>query len=500
MRKLFILLNVMLSPIILSASNFSPTNGVLINNNLGNSENIRNLQGAGTVSSSPSSIITPIGTISASPTRAVGTLSATNTRRAAGTQSATVTRSRAIGTATATATRSRAIGTATATVTRSRAIGTATATATRSRAVGTPTVTATRSRVAGTQSATVTATRTRAVGTPSATVTATRSRAVGTPSGTVTRTATRSRAGGSPSGTNTGTVTPTRTETMTLTDTKTGTPTATPSITSSQVVGTISNTATPTATSSTQLAPFLILIQGKQVLGYYNMILSSLQNFAGSSSIIQITSINWLNDVFAVAGSSNQAQLIKTQYESSIQYQQLEFILNPATAVQSPAVTATQQSIALPVGIGVGGLVAVALIGFGIIIYIKQNNKKRRLISGSNEQEKKNTIQPQHIAINYNDTHDSQTAQKVINPFQRRNSIGILEYEPVTVEQRPQSIRNMDIKQTFPPTKTNIFKPIDNTRTKMFAKSISVYPPPPLHELPPPPPFNPDREDERLPE
>ena len=482
MRKLFILLNVILSPIILSASNFSPTNGELINNNLGNYENIRNLQGIGTVSSSPSSIRTPITTISASPTRAVGTLSATNTRRAVGTQSATVT-----------ATRTRVIGTPSATVT-----------ATRTRVIGTQsaTVTATRTRVAGTQSATVTATRSRAVGTPSATVTATRSRAVGTPSATdtrtVTATATSSRAGGLPSATNTGVMTPTRTETMSSTDTKTGTPNITPSITSSQMIGTISNTVTSTATSSTQLGPFQILIQGKQVLGYYNMILTSLQSFAGGSSIIQITSINWLNDVFAVTGTSNQAQLIKTQYESSIQYQQLELQLNPTTAVQSPTASASSaQSIALPVGIGVGGLVAVALIGLGIV-YLKQNNKKRKLISGSNEQEKKNTIQPQHIAINYNDTHDSQTAQKVVNPFQRRNSVGVLEYEPVTVEQRPQSIRNMDLKQAFPPVKTNIFKPLDNTRTKILTKSISVYPPP--QELQPPPPFNPDTEDERLPE
>ena len=286
---------------------------------------------------------------------------------------------------------------------------------------------------------------------------------------------------------------------MTTTDTKTGTPNATPSITSSQIVGTISNTVTSTvtltATSSTQLGPFQILIQGKQVLGYYNMILTSLQSFAGGSSIIQITSINWLNDVFAVSGSSNQAQLIKTQYDSSIQYQQLELQLNPTTAEQSPAASTTQQSIALPVGIGVGGLVAVALIAFGIV-YIKQNNKKRRLITGFNEQEKKNTIQPQHIAINYN---DSQTAQKVVNPFQRRNSVGVLEYEPVTVEQRvPQSMRNLELKQSFPPTKTNIFKPIDNTRTKIFTKSISAHPP--ELELPPPPPFNPDTEDERLPE
>ena len=409
MRKLFILLNVMLSPIILSASNFSPTNGVLINNNLGNSENIRNLQGIGT----------PISTISASATRAVGTLSATDTRRAV-------------------------------------VSVTATATTTRSRAVGTPSATDTR---------------------------------------TITATATRSRAGGSPSATNTGTVTPTKTETMTSTDTKTGTPNITPSITSSQMVGTISNTVTSTATSSTQLGTYQILIQGKQVLGYYNMILTSLQSFAGGSSIVQITSINWLNDVFAVTGNSNQAQLIKTQYESSIQYQQLELQLNPETAVQSPAASASSsQSIALPVGIGVGGLVAVALIALGIV-YLKQNNKRRKLISGSNEQEKKNTIQPQHIAINYN---DSQTAQKVVNPFQRRNSVGVLEYEPVTVEQRPQSIRNMDLKQAFPPVKTNIFKPLDNTRTKILTKSISAYPPP--QELPPPPPFNPDTEDERLPE
>ena len=281
---------------------------------------------------------------------------------------------------------------------------------------------------------------------------------------------------------------------MTTTDTKTGTPNITPSITSSQMIGTISNTVTSTATSSIQLGPFQILIQGKQVLGYYNMILTSLQSFAGGSSIIQITSINWLNDVFAVTGSSNQAQLIKTQYESSIQYQQLELQLNPTTAEQSSAASTTQQSIALPVGIGVGGLVAVALIVSVIVVYVKQNNKKRRLISGSNEQEKKNTIQPQHIAINYNDTHDSQTAQKVINPFQRKNSIGVLEYEPVIVEQRPQSIRNIDLKQAFPPIKTNIFKPIDNTRTKILTKSISAYPPPP------PPPFNPDIEDERLPE
>ena len=460
MRKLFILLNVMLSPIILSASNFSPTNGVLINNNLGNSENIRNLQGIGT----------PISTISASATRAVGTLSATDTRRAV-----------VSVTATATTTRSRAVGTPSATDTR-----TITATATRSKAIGTP-------------SATVTATRTKAIGTPSATDTATRTRAVGTPSATDTRTitatATRSRAGGSPSATNTGTVTPTKTETMTSTDTKTGTPNITPSITSSQMVGTISNTVTSTATSSTQLGTYQILIQGKQVLGYYNMILTSLQSFAGGSSIVQITSINWLNDVFAVTGNSNQAQLIKTQYESSIQYQQLELQLNPETAVQSPAASASSsQSIALPVGIGVGGLVAVALIALGIV-YLKQNNKRRKLISGSNEQEKKNTIQPQHIAINYN---DSQTAQKVVNPFQRRNSVGVLEYEPVTVEQRPQSIRNMDLKQAFPPVKTNIFKPLDNTRTKILTKSISAYPPP--QELPPPPPFNPDTEDERLPE
>ena len=492
----------MLSPIILSASNFSPTNNELINNNLGNYDNIRNLQGAGTISSSPSSIITPIGTISASATRAVGTLSATNTRRAAGTQSATVTatRTRAGGlpSATVTATRTRAGGlpSATVTATRTRVAGTqsATVTATRTRVAGTQsaTVTATRTRAVGTPSGTVTATRTRAVGTPSGTVTATRTRAVGTPSATVTRTvtatATGSRAGGSPSATNTGTVT--------STDTKTGTPNVTPSITSSQIVGTVTNTVTSTATSSTQLGPFQILIQGKQVLGYYNMILTSLQSFAGGSSIIQITSINWLNDVFAVTGSSNQAQLIKTQYESSIQYQQLELQLNPTTAEQSPAASATQQSIALPVGIGVGGLIAVALIVFGIV-YVKQNNKKRRLISGSNEQEKKNTIQPQHIAINYNDTYDSQTAQKVVNPFQRRNSVGVLEYEPVTVEQRPQSIRNMDLKQAFPPVKTNIFKPLDNTRTKILTKSISVYPPP--QELPPPP-FNPDTEDERLPE
>ena len=282
---------------------------------------------------------------------------------------------------------------------------------------------------------------------------------------------------------------------MTTTDSKTGTPNITPSITSSQVVGTISNTVTSTATSSTQLGPFQILIQGKQVLGYYNMILTSLQSFAGGSSIIQITSINWLNDVFAVSGSSNQAQLIKTQYESSIQYQQLELQLNPTTAEQSPAASSTQQSIALPVGIGVGGLVAVALIAFGIV-YVKQNNKKRKLISGFNEQEKKNTIQPQHIAINYNDTYDSQTAQKVVNPFQRRNSVGVLEYEPVTVEQRPKSIRNIELKQTFPPTKTNIFKPIDNTRTKILTKSLETYPP--ELELPPPPPFNPDTEDEIL--
>ena len=296
-------------------------------------------------------------------------------------------------------------------------------------------------------------------------------------------------------------MTTTRTETMTTTDTKTGTPNATPSITSSQIVGTISNTitstVTSTATSSTQLGPFQILIQGKQVLGYYNMILTSLQSFAGGSSIIQITSINWLNDVFAVSGSSNQAQLIKTQYESSIQYQQLELQLNPTTADQSSAASTTQQSIALPVGIGVGGLVAVALITFGIV-YIKQNNKKKKLITGFNEQEKKNTIQPQHIAINYNDTHDSQTAQKVVNPFQRRNSVGVLEYEPVTVEQRPKSIRNIELKQTFPPTKTNIFKPIDNTRTKILTKSLETYPP--ELELPPPPPFNLDTEDERLPE
>ena len=288
---------------------------------------------------------------------------------------------------------------------------------------------------------------------------------------------------------------------MTATGSKTGTPNVTPSITSSQIAGTISNTVTPTASSSTQLGPFLILIQGKQVLGYYNMILTSLQNFAGSSSIIQITSINWLGDVFAVIGNSNQAQLIKTQYESSIQYQQLEFQLNPVTAEQSPAATATQQSIALPVGIGVGGLVAVVLIVSGIIVYVKQNNKKRRLITGSNEQEKKNTIQPQHIAINYNDTYDSQTAQKVVNPFQRRNSVGVLEYEPVTVEQRPQSMRNLELKQAFSPVKTNIFKPIDNTKTtKILSKSITAYPPPPLPELPPPPPFNHNTENERLPE
>ena len=104
----------------------------------------------------------------------------------------------------------------------------------------------------------------------------------------------------------------------------------------------------------------------------------------------------------------------------------------------------------------------------------------------------------QGIIINYNDTHDSQTAQKVVNPFQRRNSVGVLEYEPVTVEQRPKSIRNIELKQTFPPTKTNIFKPIDNTRTKILTKSLETYPP--ELELPPPPPFNLDTEDERLPE
>jgi hypothetical protein len=229
------------------------------------------------------------------------------------------------------------------------------------------------------------------------------------------------------------------------------------------------------------------------------MILTSLQSFAGSSSIIQITSINWLSDVFAVTGNSNQAQLIKTQYESSIQYQQLELQLDPATAEQSPAATATQQSIALPVGIGVGGLLAITLIVSGIVIYVKQNNKKRRLISGSNEQEKKNTIQPQHIAINYNDTYDFQTAQKVVNPFQRRNSVGLLEYEPVTVEQRPQSIRNLELKQSFSPVKTNIFKSIDNTRTKILTKSLATYPPE-LELPPPPPPFNLDTADERLPE
>ena len=54
-------------------------------------------------------------------------------------------------------------------------------------------------------------------------------------------------------------------------------------------------------------------------------------------------------------------------------------------------------------------------------------------------------------------------------------------------------MRNLELKQSFSPVKTNIFKPIDNTKTtKILSKSITAYPPPP--------PFNPDTEDERLPE
>ena len=515
MKLLFILLNLISMPIILSSSNFSPTNDITINNNLGNYRNPRNLAGSVSIT------LTPTDTATMTYTRTI-TATGTGTRSRAPvsvTASGTGTRSRAPISVTATGTRSRAgeSSTATGTATRSRApiSVTATGTATRSRAPVSVTATGTRSRAGASSTATATRSRAPVSVTPTITGTATRSRApvsvtatgTLTRTGTVTttRTATNSRAPGSLTSTITATRTDTRTATPSISLTKTATASISSSKPPSASPGSLTPTATATVSSSVQLSAFQILIPGQQVLGASNMITSSLQNFAGPSAVIKITSINWLNNIFTVNGYSNDAQQIGTQYTSSIQYQQLESQLTNSgdSSVQS---TTQQPSVALPVGIGVGGVVIIALIIL-VIVFINSNSKKVKLMSKINQLEKKTTIEPQQIAINYND-YESEVTQKVINPFQRRNSIGSLQYETINVEPPTpmlKSTRHLELRQSFAPIKTNTFKPvpfeINNKPTKILGRTISSYSlplPPPIANIPPPPPLDINAVDEKL--
>ena len=270
---------------------------------------------------------------------------------------------------TTTGTRSRpGLVSPTTTGTRSRpGLVSPTTTGTRSRVAGSfsPTVTATRSRAAGSLSPTVTATRSRAAGSLSPTVTATRSRVAGSLSPTVT--ATRSRVAGSSSPTVSETRTGTRTESSTLTSSISPSVMATTSPTPTQ---TISGTPTTTATIFTLRIPTQQNSNADTIIRGY---ISSYAASAGYSNAI-VNSITWENGAYTVVGSVVNPVQFSSSFPLSVGYSNLLANLSPSTP--TPSVASPISSLALPIGLAVGGTAIVAISIGGILYVVRQRRRK----------------------------------------------------------------------------------------------------------------------------
>jgi len=157
----------------------------------------------------------------------------------------------------------------------------------------------------------------------------------------------------------------------TRTQSDTLTPSRSPSVQSS-----VSATPTQTATEtpSTTATIFTIQIPAQQnsnadtiIRGY----VSSYAASAGYSNAI-VQSITWTNGVYTVIGSVVNPGQFSSSFPLSVGYTNLLANLNPMT----PTPTATAPSIALPIGLAVGGTVVVAVAIGGMLYIVRQRRRK----------------------------------------------------------------------------------------------------------------------------
>jgi hypothetical protein len=146
------------------------------------------------------------------------------------------------------------------------------------------------------------------------------------------------------------------------------------------VIPTITATSkeTPTVTPTSTLTIFTLQIVSRQnsnadtiIRGY----LSSYASSAGYSNAI-VNSITWENGVYTVIGSIVNPGQFAASFPLSVGYSNLLANLNPSSPAPTPMTNAQISSLALPIGLAIGGTAIIAISIGGILYVFRQRRRK----------------------------------------------------------------------------------------------------------------------------